>query len=216
MSAPSIDGGTEPTGKRRIPAVAVLSVLLLLSVVINVALVGQVRSLAGPLNSCLAVLRFGPGNDGPSKTAASAPRVGAAVPPLKAHDLGGHEVTLDVARPGKNTVLYVFSPHCVWCKRNAPNMRALTEAAGKRFDFVPISLDAAGVTEFLSSAGIHSASYADPSQSTRTAYGMGATPETIVVGPDGRIIKDWKGAYRAEVASEVSSVLGVRLPGLAE
>jgi hypothetical protein len=131
-------------------------------------------------------------------------------------NLAGKPVTLDVGKSAKTTVLYVFSPHCVWCKRNLPNMRALMAAAGKRFDFVPISLDADGVSAYWAGIGARGAVYTEPSTASRSAYGFGGTPQTIVIGPDGKIVSDWSGAYTGPVLSEVSSTLGVKLPGLAE
>ena len=142
--------------------------------------------------------------------------MGEAASALEVHDLAGKQVSVSAIHPGKLTVLYSFSPHCVWCKRNARNMQAIMQAAGRQFEFVPISLDAAGSAEFLAGLGFHGSAYTDPSEATRRAYGLGSTPETIVVGPDGKIVKDWKGAYKGGVASEVSSTLGVRLPGVGE
>ncbi len=93
-------------------------------------------------------------------------------------------------------------------------MRALIAGAGKRFDFVPISLTSSGLREYLSELDVHGTVYSDPAAASREAYGLGATPETFVVGPNGRIMRIWKGAYMGPVASEVAALLEVRLPGM--
>jgi peroxiredoxin len=201
-------GNEASPGKRWNWKLAALSAFLLLSLAVNVSQVFKIRSMQAPLDRCIAWLRNG------TSTEARAIEVGAQAPPLGAHSLSGEAVSIDVARPGKATVLYVFSPSCMWCKRNTENMRALAAAAGHGFDFVPISLAAAGVQEYLSRNGVKCPAYVDPSNASRKAYGFGGTPETLVIGKDGKVLKKWEGAYSPKVASEVASVLGVKLPGL--
>jgi peroxiredoxin len=193
-----------------------LSCLLLLSIAVNAVQVVEVRSLTGPLETCVAALGSGSANRVASVRSRAPTIVGSRAPALEVKDLAGKPVTLDVARPGKTAVLYLFSPGCGWCRRNLPNMRALMTAAGRRFSFVPISLDAEGVSAYWARIGAHGVVYTEPSPATRSAYGFTGTPQTIVIGPDGKIIKDWSGAYTGQLSSEVSSALGVRLPGLSE
>jgi hypothetical protein len=130
------------------------------------------------------------------------------------HDLNGRDVSVDVARSGKLTVVYWFSPTCVWCKRNSANMRAMMEGAGKRFDFVALSVTAEGVRQYLAENQLRGEAYAEPSVATRSAYGFGGTPQTIVIGADGKIVRSWEGAYSGRLGSEIGEVLGVHLPGL--
>jgi len=147
---------------------------------------------------------------------AAAPRsnIGAPAPSLKVHDLAGKAVEVSAARAGKMTVLYLFSPQCGWCRRNAPNMKTLAKGAGSRYDFVPISLTSDGVTEYVAELGIAGSVYVDPTAETRNAYGFGPTPQTVVVDSNGKIVKSWPGAYTGKLLPEVSSTLGVRLPGV--
>lgn len=161
-----------------------------------------------PLQRC-ADMVFGKG-------ATSAPNilVGMLAPPLKMHDLVSKPVEVSAGRSGKMTVLYVFSPECGWCKRNAANMRALVKGAGPKYDVVPISLISDGVGAYVSALGVTGAVYADPTAETRIAYGMGSTPQTIVVGTEGKIVKNWPGAYIGGQLDEISAVLGVPLPGV--
>ena len=192
--------------RRRVPALLVVSSFLLLSVALNVLQGRKVRSLSEPLDRCLEALRRGP--------VSRVLGVGSLAPPLRAHDPSGKEVDIAVARPGKVTVLYSFSPACGWCRRNSPNMQALIAGAGKHFDFVPISLTSSGLREYLSGLDVRGTVYSVPTAASREAYGLGATPETFVVGPNGRIMKIWKGAYLGPVALEVAALLEVRLAGM--
>jgi len=48
---------------------------------------------------------------------------------------------------------------------------------------------------------------------TRLALKLGGTPQTIVVSPEGKVQRNWFGAY-ADNTNEVESALGVTLPGL--
>jgi len=93
-------------------------------------------------------------------------------------------------------------------------MQALIAGAGKHFDFVSISLTSSGLREYLSELDVRGTVYSDPVAASREAYGLGATPETFVVGPNGRIMKIWRGAYLGPVALEVAALLEVRLPGM--
>lgn len=127
---------------------------------------------------------------------------------------GGDETTIDVRRPGELTVIYWFSPTCGWCKRNSANMRALANASGKVFDFVPLSATAEGVAQSFHDNGVQVLAYAEPAEASLAAYGLSGTLQTIVVGADGKVAYSWIGAYREPLASEISSVLGVHLPGL--
>jgi len=179
---------------------------LALSVTINALQVLKIRSMQEPLQRC-ADMVFG-------RTAPPQSNVGVPAPPLKLHDLAGKAVELSASRPGKMTVLYLFSPQCGWCRRNGPNMKALAKGAGGRYDFVPISLTPDGVTEYVAELGIAGTVYTDPTPETRNAYGLGSTPQTIVVDSNGRIAKNWPGAYTGKLLLEVSSALDVKLPGL--
>ena len=120
--------------------------LLAVSLVVNVIQFVRFRSLQGPLNRCMDYLTLG--------RVRGSLDIGSQVPPIHARDLEGRDVELKVAQLGKLAVIYVFSPTCVWCRRNSQNMGALMEGAGQRFEFIPISLVSAGVREYWSQAGM--------------------------------------------------------------
>jgi len=49
---------------------------------------------------------------------------------------------------------------------------------------------------------------------TIESLGLGSTPQTIVISAEGRVLKNWKGAYGERVQPDVEAYFGIRLPGL--
>jgi peroxiredoxin len=58
--------------------------------------------------------------------------------------------------------------------------------------------------------------YTKISSETLLNYKFGATPQTVVVSPDGKIEKVWKGAYSGNIQSEIEDYFRIKLPGLVE
>jgi hypothetical protein len=46
--------------------------------------------------------------------------------------------------------------------------------------------------------------------------GLASTPQTIVIGSDGKVLKNWVGAFTSRVQPEIEQFFEVRLPGLTE
>jgi hypothetical protein len=44
--------------------------------------------------------------------------------------------------------------------------------------------------------------------------GLESTPQTIIISPDGRVMKNWVGAYGESLRPEVEAYFGIKLPGL--
>src|SRR6185295_776335 len=44
---------------------------------------------------------------------------------LHAEELDGKKIVIDWAQTSKPSVLYVFSPSCVWCQRNEDNLETI-------------------------------------------------------------------------------------------
>ena len=49
---------------------------------------------------------------------------------------------------------------------------------------------------------------------TLQSLGLGSTPQTIVVSPEGKVLKVWTGAYDDKLKSEIEDYFGTQLPGL--
>jgi peroxiredoxin len=179
--------------------------LLTTSVALNGILSWQVWQLKNNLPAPAPVNRLRAENKLP---------IGASVPALEAVDLNKEPVTLEFNGSGVPSVLYVFSPKCRWCDLNLENVKALSRMTDGKYRFIGLSLLDDKLPEYKSQHNIEFPVYAGLSRETRVAYGLGNTPQTIVVSPDGRVLKNWPGAYSKEVAQQVEEFFNVRLPGL--
>lgn len=113
----------------------------------------------------------------------------------------------------KPTLLYVFRPSCRWCQSNSSNLRIVMKHVLASYDVVGISLEREGLDKFIEQEAIEFPVYTDLTLSTRNLYRLGVTPETIVVSPQGRVLRTWLGAYMNEpVKSEVERFFSVRFP----
>ncbi len=144
-------------------------------------------------------------------------RINAIVPSIKAMSSDGHPVTIRFDDASVPTVLYVMSPSCGWCKKNQANIAALVTKTGCTVPF----RWAFAVLGWL--ASIYRSRVSPPYQifsqlepATLTTYRLGATPETIVISPLGKVLRIWKGAFSADILPDVQSYFGVSLPGLAK
>ena len=135
------------------------------------------------------------------------PDVGQQVPALQARTLDGRRVVIDVTKP---TILYYFSPKCVWCERNWLNVKALIAATTGRYRFVGISTSA-DVEGYLSSHRLSFEVYTGVDPETARVYNFGGTPRTIVIS-GGKVEHVWEGAYVRQQA-DVERVYGIVLPG---
>jgi hypothetical protein len=52
--------------------------------------------------------------------------------------------------------------------------------------------------------------------SVTSAYKSSGTPETIIISPEGRVVRAWPGAYTGQFQHEVENFFNVSLPGLNE
>src|ERR1700721_2441689 len=97
---------TDVTRQHKLFSNVFVSVLLALSVVINVALAHKVSTLNRLVSALYSNGRLQSGDTLPSITGYSA---------------DGHPQTLKYDEVSVPTVLYVFTPQCGWCKKNIEN-----------------------------------------------------------------------------------------------
>jgi len=136
---------------------------------------------------------------------------GTRVEPIAVQTMDGQTVRLrfDGAQP---TLLYVFSPSCVWCSRNLKSLKAAVEQTGGRYNFVGLSLTAQDLATYVSTTQFPGPVYVVTDAAARDRYHLGSTPETILIGPDGRVHKSWIGWYGGTNKAAVERALQVRLP----
>jgi hypothetical protein len=58
--------------------------------------------------------------------------------------------------------------------------------------------------------------YSKPTEAFVSSLGLGSTPQTIVISSQGKIEKNWIGAYGDDTKKEVEDYFGVVLPGLTD
>lgn len=144
-----------------------------------------------------------------------APIVGTRPPPLDAVDLRTGR-TIAIAPATRDLLIYVITPGCNWCKRNAPVIASLWEQLKDRYDIRGVTLSVAGLDEFLKSHPIpfDVASIEGIEGPLFQSYGLGATPNLILLSAEGVVLKVWSGAMVKSHKSSVEDYFGVTLPPL--
>lgn len=142
--------------------------------------------------------------------------IDSRVPPIEARDVDGNPVFINYTGSERPTVLYVFTPQCDWCTRNLANVRTIANHAGERYRFVGLSLSSDQLREYISRNNIDYPVYTELPDSVRSAYMLGGTPQTIIVSAEGRVIKNWMGAYSHGLRQDVEEYFRVRLPGTSD
>ena len=141
--------------------------------------------------------------------------VGRGVPSIHVTDLEGKQAVISYAGYPQ-TVLYVFVPPCRWCARNLANVQALARAGGKTYRIVGLSLSDENLKEYVARSGVEFPVYSHLAPEAIGALGLGSTPQTLVVSPEAKLLRNWTGAYSGDLQAEVERYFGVRLPGLTQ
>ena len=131
------------------------------------------------------------------------PRAGMAVPPLVGYDLNGKKITLDYGKDHRKTLLLVFSPSCHACDANWPEWQRLirsSNATDERIILANIATSDPAVTaDYITRHHIDSIpALAEVSAESMVAYRLQYTPQTILIGSDGRIEKAYTGVLSSE------------------
>jgi hypothetical protein len=141
------------------------------------------------------------------------PTVGMTLPILTGMRVDGSPVVQNYSDQ-RDILLYYWSPTCVWCSRNAENMRVLVPAIRPRYAFVaPTSLPAS--TEDAERMGLPPDAVLSsvPRDFLREAQ-LNVTPQLLLVERGGTIKKVWTGALSGRALAEVEEVLHAKLPGI--
>lgn len=189
--------GDEIRTMRRV--VWAMTLILGLSLALNIFLAVRVNRLSNSARS------------GPSETPIQA---GTVVSPAQVQDLSGQQVLISYDKIRQPVVLYIFTPQCVWCERNLTNLQTLVSQKHDSFQFIGLSLTGDGLREYLAKNKLDFPVYLAPAEQTRSEYGLGSTPQMIVISPGGKVEQNWIGAYSGSKQSEIERFFGVKLPGL--
>jgi peroxiredoxin len=176
-------------------------VALLVSVTLNVLLAHRLRGITHAQETRIAEYQL---------------KVGTTVPAIAVKRLGGRPEVFSYQGTNKPTVLYVFTPTCMWCARNMDNLKTLIAKESGQYRVIGLSLSQEGLAEYVAKNDLKLPVYSGLSAETKAAYKLSGTPQTIVVSPDGRILQNWIGAYVGDQKSQVEAFFRVNLPGLRE
>jgi hypothetical protein len=137
--------------------------------------------------------------------------IGSVVPALLARSPSGKRFILSYADTRKDTVVYVMSPSCSWCSRNEPVIRALAKQARDQFRFIIVSLS----DDHNYAFDDHYPGFAvcvEPDIGMFAAYRFGTTPQTLVISPAGKVVRNWIGTYGATNRLGIEKFFGIKLP----
>lgn len=173
--------------------------LLICSVILNVFLARKTKSLRSALMHV--------------KTEDSL-LLGTSLPPIEAKGLDGRPAVIRYGPDELPTILYVFTPPCSWCLKNVQNIRTLAERTHGRYRVIGLSLSSDKLREYVTKSGFEFPIYSDLSPGAVMAYRLGSTPQTIVISNEGKLVKEWMGAYMGNTKREIEEQFGVELPGI--
>ena len=130
---------------------------------------------------------------------------------ITARDLNEKQVKIDCANTGKPTILYVFAPDCRWCEANLNSIRTIARLRGGSYRFIGLSLSEDGLREYVDRSKFTFPVYKGLSQEAIIMLGLGYTPQTIILSPEGKVLRNWIGAYEDALRPEVERYFGIDL-----
>jgi peroxiredoxin len=172
-------------------------------------------SLAGNVILGLAFFRLTSGSTLPAAAQAprpSGPEPGTQLPAMDVQQLAGPRETIAFSSDARPTLIYVFTPSCQWCEKNLDNVKAVLAAAKESHRIVAVSLDP-DAEAYVRDVELGVPVYVNPSREVFESYGLGPTPQTLIVSPQGKVLKSWTGAYAGRMKKEVEEYFGTALPG---
>lgn len=139
--------------------------------------------------------------------------VGTAVGSITGSDDSGRSIAISEDPKGRPTVLYAFSPTCVWCEKTNPALRVLIQKEKERFRFVAadLSLPVSPAEPYIRLNALEFESVIHPNAQTRQQLGLNGTPDTLVIDTKGKIIRAFHGAYVDSILQSVNEFFGLNL-----
>lgn len=127
---------------------------------------------------------------GTAASTAPGAKVGNAVAPLTATDTDGHHFAVPGSQP---VVLYFMAPWCSSCLSGAQAMATVAGDYAGKASFVTVDVtpddNAATVAHFRHTARATNPYVVDSSGAFLQRYGVQALDTTVVVSPDGQVLK---------------------------
>lgn len=175
-------------------------ILLVLALAMNVFLGMQIHSIKKTLAHADDV--------------STAEKIGMILAPIVASDLNGKKVNIDFTDKSLSTIVYIMRPSCSWCARNLANVRKLAASVDGRFRVIGLAVDDPSLKSYVEAASMGFPVYSIASYEVIPNVQLGATPQTLVVEPGGKVVKNWLGAFDQSQLGEVEEFFHTTLPGL--
>lgn len=136
--------------------------------------------------------------------------VGRYFPPLTVVNDNGKLFTVDYANASLGTVIYVFHPDCVWCRRNEPAIAEIAQRGLGKWQVIGVSLASKDLRTHDDQAD-HTGfeSFHSPPKWFTLGYKVMSTPQTLVLSRDGKVLHHWRGAYSQETLVDIERALGL-------
>lgn len=134
----------------------------------------------------------------------NAPVQGTLFPDVAVRTVAGDELrTADLV--GTPMVVNVWFSTCPPCRRELPAFAAVHAAWGDEVRFVGINPrdDGPGAVSFAEQYGVRYETYLDPNGEFLAAAGIGTFPSTLLVAPDGTIVRQRAGEVSQEQLEEL-------------
>lgn len=141
---------------------------------------------------------------------------GTMVPAIAATAVKGAATVIRYSDSQLPTVLYMFAPKCSWCQRNRAAVLSLGEQLKDKARVIGVSVATMGTDEYIEQHPLGFPAVKDVAADAHEAFKMGSTPQTVVVSPEGKVLKSWVGAYMGNTKRDVESYFDIRLPAVDE
>ena len=136
--------------------------------------------------------------------------VGQRVPAVVLENVGrGTAESIDFGGSGTGTVLYFVAPDCRRCEDNLAAALALQQRVHQEFRFLPISVSAERLGEYLTRSQLTWRPLFMP-EATRQRYALSGLPQTIVIDGSGMVRANWVGEYKGSLAEKIRAFVSVR------
>lgn len=149
--------------------------------------------------------------------------VGAAVRPFTATALDGSPLGVSYDDAGPKKVMLYFTRTCPYCRQQFANWRRILERVDSvRFEVIGLvdeAEDRSLLEDYLRAVGCGTDSttplrVAFVPKDVRRDYKLTATPVTLLVSSDGKVEKNWPGAWGETEKADAALSLGLDFAGL--
>lgn len=159
----------------------VLATLGIAMFVVNLALIRKNRELRGQLDAKFDSLEAKPGT---------------LLSPIEGTDAAGKKVTVNWDSK-KYSLVMIFTTICGYCEQNWPNWVSLIEKTNReRVNVILVDLSGEATNGFLHARGVNGTPLVHVDPAFIITYHVRFVPDSILVGPDGRVVKTWFGVLK--------------------